>query len=138
VSSSSQPLGPYRPALAIAAAYDIILGLAFILQHKRILKLLSIEAPKNSSYIHLSAVFVLVQGISYVFAYLRPGGNEDLLKVGMIYKLAYAVVSFYYFAINQLLHWAFLLFGIIDLGFLAMFAGMLRRLKSAPDEEAPA
>lgn len=122
----------YRTGFLVAAAYDIVLGAAFVFLYKPILDALDITAPDNKSYIHLAAVFVLVQGISYLFAYRNLKGNADLIRVGVVYKLAYVLVAFYYLAIDDLLHWVFFLFGLIDLGFMVFFVGALRAIKSAP------
>ena len=70
-----QDLGFYRSVFAVAAAYDLILGLAFIFLHNPILDVLDIAEPYNTSYIHLAAVFVAVQGIGYLFVWQDIAGN---------------------------------------------------------------
>lgn len=124
--------GTYRMGFLVAAAYDIVLGAAFIFLYKPILDVLDITAPDNKSYIHLAAVFVLVQGISYLFAYRDMRANRDLILVGIIYKLAYALVAFYYLAIDDLLHWIFFVFGLIDVLFMLFFIQVLRVTKPEP------
>jgi hypothetical protein len=113
---------------ALAAAYDIVLGLAFIFLYKPILDVLDIVEPYNASYIHLAAVFVAVQGISYLFVWRNLTGNADLVKAAVLYKASYAGVAIYYLAIDDLLHWVFFLFGMLDLGFMVLFIGALRAI----------
>jgi len=124
-------LGFYRGVFLVAAAYDIVLGAAFIFFYKPILDALDITPPDNKSYIHLAAVFVLVQGISYLFAYRNLVGNADLIRVGIVYKAAYALVAIYYLAIDDLLHWVFFLFGVLDFGFMLLFIGALSAIARA-------
>jgi len=130
--ASDDSLRLYRMGFLVAAAYDIVLGAAFTFLYKPILDVLDITAPDNTSYIHLAAVFVLVQGISYLFAYRNLQGNLDLVRVGIVYKLAYALVAFYYLAIGDLLHWVFLLFGVVDLVFMVFFISTVRAVQRAP------
>jgi hypothetical protein len=127
---SNQSLSFYKQVFAIAAIYDIVLGAAFILFYDPILEALDITAPDNTSYIHLSAVFVLVQGISYVFAWQDLTGNLGIVRVGVIYKAAYFLVALYYLVTDDLLHWVFFVFGVADLGFLLLFLGALAAMRS--------
>ena len=120
----------YRAVFAIAAIYDIVLGAAFIFFYDPILDWLDITPPDNTSYIHLAAVFVLVQGISYVFAWQNLAENVSLVKTGIIYKAAYFLVALYYLVTGDLLHWIFFVFGVADLGFMLLFIGALAMLRS--------
>ena len=122
--------GFYKGLFLVAAAYDIGLGLAFTFLYNPILDALDIRPPDNKSYIHLAAVFVLVQGISYLFVYRNMAGNLDMIRVGVIYKAAYSIVAVYYLAIDELLHWIFFLFGVMDMGFMVLFIAALLSVKS--------
>ncbi|MGE0598108.1 MAG: hypothetical protein AB7J35_13245 [Dehalococcoidia bacterium] len=126
----SQSLSFYKMVFAIAAAYDIILGAAFIFLYDPILDALDITQPDNASYIHLAAVFVLVQGVSYVFAWQDLFGNVGLIRTGIIYKGAYFLVAFYYLVTDDLLHWVFFAFGVADLGFMLLFIGALTAIRA--------
>lgn len=116
----------YRTLFLVAAIYDLALGAVFFLLYGPTFELLGIALPNNTSYIHLTAAFVFVQGLGYWFVYQAPIANRGIAKIGVSYKFAFAALSIYYFLIDELLHPAFLAFGIADLGFLVGFALFLR------------
>jgi len=108
-----------------AALYDIVLGAAFFLFYGALFSALNIPLPNNTSYIHLTAAFVVVQGIGYWFVYQDPGANVGIVKLGVVYKAAFSGLSFYYWATGGLLHPVFGVFGILDVLFLAGFVMFL-------------
>lgn len=115
----------YKTFFLVAAVYDLVLGAAFFFLYGPLFETLNIALPNNISYIHLTAAFVFVQGVGYWFAYGDPDGNRGIVKTGVIYKIAFAGLSFYYWAIGDLLHPVFLLFGAMDILFLAGFVMFL-------------
>lgn len=119
-------MSTYRTFFLVAALYDLILGAVFFLLYGPMFTMLDIALPNNTSYIHLTAAFVFVQGLGYWFVYQAPIANRGIVKIGVAYKFAFASLSIYYFLIDELLHPVFLLFGILDIGFLVGFALFLR------------
>lgn len=120
----------WRAAFLVAGLYDVILGATFFLLWKPIFRLLHIERPKNTSYIHISAALVFVQGISYWFVARNLTRNVDIVRVGTVYKTAYIAVAAYYLTIGKLLHSIFAWFALFDLGFLFMFLRFLQRART--------
>lgn len=116
----------WRTFFLAAALYDIVLGVAFFLLYGPLFSALGIELPNNTSYIHLTAAFVFVQGLGYWFVYQEPASNRGIVKLGIVYKAVFAGLGFYYLAIGQLLHPVFLVFAIADLAFLVGFWLFLR------------
>ena len=116
----------YRTFFLVAALYDMILGAVFFFGYVQAFDLLGIALPNNTSYIHLTAAFVFVQGLGYWFVFQSPIANRGIVKIGLVYKAAFASLSIYYLLIDQLLHPIFLVFGILDIGFLIGFALFLR------------
>jgi hypothetical protein len=116
----------FRIFFLVAALYDLILGAVFFFLHGPMYELLDIALPDNISYIHLTAAFVFVQGLGYWFVYQAPIANRGIAKIGVAYKFAFASLSIYYFVIGELLHPVFLLFGILDIGFIIGFVLFLR------------
>jgi hypothetical protein len=125
----------YRSLFAIAAIYDIVLGIAFIFFRHQIFGALSISGklPAYGAYLTLLGVFVLVIGVAY--ALIARGDlrrNADLILVGALYKLAYATVAFYYWAQGNLPHVAFgAVFGVADTVFFILMAECYWSLRSA-------
>lgn len=111
----------YRTFFLVAALYDIILGVGFFFLYGPLFETLSIALPNNISYIHLTAAFVFVQGVGYWFVFQDPDANRGIVKLGVIYKIAFAGLAFYYAAIGELIHPLFLLFGALDVLFLIGF-----------------
>ena len=116
----------YRGLFTVAAFYDLLLGLTFTLCPARAFAALGIsdKLPAFGGYVTLLGAFVLVIGIAY--ALISRGdlrGNADLILVGALYKLAYAMVAFYYWAAGDLPHIAFAaLFGVADAVFFVLMA----------------
>lgn len=111
----------YKIVFAIAAAYDLILGLAFFFFYKSTYAMFEIELPETEAYLQLAAAFVFAQGILYYFVYRNLRRNVDIVKVAIAYKIAYAWVALYNWATGELPHEIFAVFGLIDIVFIAFF-----------------
>ncbi len=109
-----------------AALYDLVLGAGFFFLYPQIFTILNIQLPNNISYIHLSAAVVFVQGAGYWFVYKNPVRNLDMVRLGVLYKAAYAGLAFYYLAIGQLISPVFALFAVADIVFLLGFVQFIR------------
>ena len=121
----------WRTFFMVAAIYDIVLGVAYFLLYGPLFSALGIELPNNTSYIHLTAAFVFTQGLGYWLVYQDPQANLGIVKLGVVYKAIFSGLAFYYFAIGQLLHPVFLVFGVADLAFLIGFWLFLRQRDEA-------
>jgi hypothetical protein len=127
----------FRTLFLVAAWYDAILGAAFFLLYGPIFRMLGAELPSNTSYIHLSAGFVFVQGVGYWLVARDMMRNTDLVKVGVIYKVIYSGVVFWYLAIGQLPHVTFAYFGVFDVLFIVGFVRFLVLARPAAPALAP-
>jgi hypothetical protein len=116
----------WRLFFLVAALYDVLLGIAFVVFGEQILDAIGMALPPHIAYIQLAAVFVLVQGLSYWFVYRDPPANLGLVKVGVIYKLAYAGLAAWYLLTGQLPNGFFIPWAIVDLLFLVGFVMFLR------------
>ena len=123
----------YRGLFTIAALYDLLLGVTFTFFPARAFSALGIseKLPAFGGYVTLLGAFVLVIGIAY--ALISRGNlryNADLILVGTLYKLAYSVTAFYYWAAGSLPHIAFgALFGVADAVFFVLMAECWLRLQ---------
>jgi len=116
----------YRSLFAIAAVYDVLLGITFTFFHARAFAALGIreKLPAFGGYLTLLGAFVFVIGIAY---FLIARGdlqrNRDLILVGTLYKLAYSATAFYYWSAGNLPHVVFaVLFGVADAVFFVLMA----------------
>jgi hypothetical protein len=111
----------WRSFFLVAAIYDLVLGAVFFVFYGPMYEVLGIALPNNIAYIHLTAAFVFVQGVGYWIVYRDPPANHGIVLLGIAYKFAFSALAFYYFAIGDLLHPVFLVFGILDVFFLVGF-----------------
>jgi hypothetical protein len=116
-----------RALFIVAAAYDVLLGIGFFFLYGPIFAALAVPVPVNTSYIHISAAFVFVQGVGYWLVARNPDRNHDLVRLGVIYKGIYVAVALYELALGQLISDVFLWFAAFDLLFLVLFVDFLRR-----------
>jgi hypothetical protein len=115
----------WKAFFLVAAIYDIVLGAGFFILYSPIFSALGIPLPNNISYVHLTTAFIFVQGVGYWFVYQDPDGNRGIVKLGIVYKAAFAGLAAYYWAIGSLLHPIFGVFGILDALFLVGFVMFL-------------
>jgi hypothetical protein len=115
----------FRTVFLIAALYDALLGAVFFFFYPAIFTFLSMQPPGNTSYIHLTAAFVFVQGLSYWYVFRDMTRNVDMVKVGTVYKAVYCAVAAYYWATGQLLDAIFAWFAVFDFAFLLVFVAFL-------------
>lgn len=93
---------------AAVGIYDLVLGVGFLLLYRPLFDLLDVELPNSTAYIHLAATLIAVQGVSYLLAARRPVRNVDIVRVGVLYKLTYAGLAFYYWVAGGAPHALFL------------------------------
>jgi hypothetical protein len=119
----------FRGVFLTVALYNALLGAIFFLFYRPLFDGLGIELPYNTSYIHLTAAFVFVQGVGYWFVYRDMVRNVDLVKLGVIYKGVYSGLAFYYLATGELLNTIFAWFAVLDVIFLALFVVFLMTVR---------
>ena len=116
----------YRSLFAIAAVYDVLLGITFTFFPARAFDALGIreKLPAFGGYLTLLGAFVFVIGIAYLL--IARGDlqrNRDLILVGTLYKLAYSATAFYYWSVGNIPHVIFVaLFGVADAVFFVLMA----------------
>jgi hypothetical protein len=125
-SSVSAALTRWRGLFVVAAVYDMALGLVFFFLYDPMFEWLAMPMPPHVSWIQLPAVFVFVQGFSYLLVALDPLANLGIVKVGIIYKASYALLAAYYLLTDQIPAMFFVWFGFFDLLFFVAFVWFLR------------
>lgn len=122
----------WRTFFLLAAIYDIVLGLLFLVFGEAILEAIGMDLPPHSAYINLAAVFVVVQGLSYWFVFRDPLANLGMVRVGVLYKLAYSGLALYYLVIGQLPSVFWIPWALADALFLVGFVLFLRAASARP------
>jgi len=128
-SMSSTELRGYRWFFLVAAAYDMLLGLAFFFLWQSVFDWIGMTLPPHVSYIQLPAVFVFIQGLGYAIVASDPLRNLGLVLIGIVYKGSYAALAAYYLLTDQIPAVFFAWFGLFDFLFLIGFVLFYRRAR---------
>jgi hypothetical protein len=126
-----------RPLFVVAALYDFVLGVAFLLAWSSIYARFGIAPPNHPGYIQFGAAAIAIFGIGFWFVAQAPERNRDIIKLGVLLKIAYAGTVLTYWAQGRIpAMWV--PFAWADLCFLATFVAALRALPAprAPDSRA--
>jgi hypothetical protein len=125
----------YRGLFLVAAIYDGVLGIVFTFFGGWAFDLLGIrDKMPGSAYVPLLGAFLFVIGVAYFLIYRGDlYRNWDLIVVGALYKFAYSLIAFVFWAIGQIPHPLFaVLFGVADVVFLILMVECLSYLRAHP------
>lgn len=116
------------PFFVFAALYDFVLGVLFLLAWRQCYGMFNIEPPNHPAYIQFAAAVVATFGIGFWYVARAPERNRDIIKLGVLLKLAYSgIVLSYWFQGRMPSMWV--PFAWIDLGFLVAFVASLRTIR---------
>jgi ammonia channel protein AmtB len=114
----------------IAAAYDGILGLAFLVAHDALFQWFNVTPPNHPAYVEFPAALLIIFALMFAAVARDPKANANLIPYGMLLKLSYCTTAFWYWfrtgIPNMWKPWAFL-----DLVFLVLFYAAYRQLGKA-------
>jgi hypothetical protein len=116
-----------RPFFVVAALYDIVLGGLFLVAPGAIYARFGVTPANHPAYVQFAAAVVLIFGIGFWFVARSPERNRDVIKLGVLFKIAYS-------GGGPRLRWfrgecgMFVPFAWIDLAFIAAFLAALRSL----------
>jgi hypothetical protein len=116
-----------RPFFVVAALYDIVLGGLFLVAAEPIYWRFGVTYVNHPAYVQFAAAVVLIFGIGFWFVAQAPERNRDIIKLGVLFKIAYSgVVLGWWFQGRMPGMWV--PFAWIDLAFIAAFLAALRSL----------
>ena len=119
----------YRNLFLIAALYDFILGFVFFAFMSFFLEdIFELPLPLYPAFFQAAAAFVFVMGVGFYFVYRNMYRNIDIVKLGIIFKLFYTGLAFYYVFFGGM-PWIFSVFGFLDLVFIVFFVFFLRAVR---------
>jgi hypothetical protein len=118
-----------RPLFVVAAIYDLLLGAIFLIAYPAVFGRFGVPLPNHPGYIQLPAALVAIFGLGFWFVARAPERNRDIIKLGVLFKLAYSgVVLGWWFRGQIPVMWV--PFAWIDLAFLLTFIATLRALRT--------
>jgi hypothetical protein len=80
----------------VAAAYDGILGAAFIFIPSSIFSWFNVSPPNHPGYIHFPAALLIVFALMFINIALAPIRNRNLIPYGILLKVSYCSVVFWH------------------------------------------
>lgn len=105
----------------IAAAYDGILGVAFLVAAEPIFRRCDVAPPNHWGYIQFPALLLIVFAIMFVAVAANPGRNRNLIPYGMMLKASYCGVVAYWWASPGGVPGMWKPFAVLDFVFLVLF-----------------
>ncbi len=104
----------------VGAAYDGILGLAFILFPFAVFTWFDVTPPNHVGYVQFPAALLLVFSIMFVNVARSPERNRNLIPYGILLKVSYcSVVFWHWFAEGIPYMWK--PFAVLDVCFAILF-----------------
>ncbi|MGA2256915.1 MAG: hypothetical protein ABSG53_19865 [Thermoguttaceae bacterium] len=120
----------------VAALYDGLLGLAFLVGADWIFQYAQVTPPNHVGYVQFPGAILMIFGLMFAAIARRPCENRGLIPYGMLLKVSYCGVAGYYWLAGGIPSlWK--PFVVIDLVFLALFVLAYRSL-SQPERERSA
>ena len=117
-----------KPFYILAALYDGILGVAFLVAPASIFAMYAVEPPNHMAYVQFPALLLILFGIMFYTIAMDPVKNHNLILYGCGLKVSYCSMVFYYMATTGVpemwVPWAY-----ADLVFLVLFLITWRDLR---------
>ena len=125
---------PVRLLYAIAALYDGLLGLAFIVAAPQIFQRVAITPPNHWGYVHFAAGLLVIFGFLFLQIALRPVENHGLVLYGFLLKVCYvATVGWHWYHGDVPVLWKW--FAGADVVFALLFLWSLLVLETAAQRD---
>ena len=109
-----------RLLFMVSAAYDFVLGAAFLVSGPQLFDRFDVAAPDHWGYIHFCCLLLMIFGLMFLAVAVRPRANRNLIPFGMLLKIAYVGGAGYYW-LNGGIPFVFKPFMFIDAVMLAGF-----------------
>ena len=119
-----------RALFWVAAAYDGLLGVAFLVAQGAIFELFNVTPPNHPGYVDFPAALLVTFGILFAAVARNPEANRNLIPYGMLLKVSYCGTAFWFW-FSEGIPGMWKPWTIADLVFLVLFWWAYREL--APD-----
>lgn len=117
-----------KPFFVVAALYEGILGLIFLVIPLQIFNMLEVTPPNHIGYVQFPAFLLVAFSIMFFNIARDPIANKNLILYGIFLKFSYCSVVFPHWLAGSIPSiWVF--FAFCDLAFLALFIMAFYSLK---------
>lgn len=109
-----------KPLFYVSALYDGLLGLAFFSCNEGIFEYFHVTPPNHPGYVKFPALLLIIFGLLFLKIARDPEANRDLIVYGILLKIAYAGLVFWYHfttGVPQMWMWC----AYIDTAFLILY-----------------
>lgn len=105
----------------VLAAYDGLIGLAFLLAAGTIFEWAQVTPPNHLAYVQFPAALLMIFALMFGAVARNPLANRDLIPYGILLKLSYCAIAFYYWFTSGIpMLWKPLAF--VDLAYVPVLA----------------
>ena len=101
------------PLFWIAAAYDGVLGVLFLAAPEWVFAQLNVPPPNHVAYVQFPAALLIIFGLIFVTIACDPIANRGQILYGILLKVAYCSLAFYYWITTDI-PWIWKPFALID------------------------
>lgn len=116
------------PLFWIAAVYDGILGLVFLLFPVRLFAFVQVTPPNHFGYVRFPAALLIVFALMFIAVACNPARNRNLIPYGILLKVSYCGIVFGYWFTQDIPNmWK--PFAVIDTVFALLFYLAHRQLR---------
>jgi hypothetical protein len=115
-----------KPLFYVAALYDAVLGLVFVLFWDQVFAHFGITPPNHPGYVQFPGLLLIIFGLMFLRIARDPDANRPLIGYGIALKIAYSGLVFRY-ALTSGIPRMWVWCAWADLAFLVLFALALRR-----------
>ena len=106
---------------SLAAVYDGVLGLAFLLAPSMIFQRLEVTPPNHFGYVQFPALLLMIFAWMFASVAHAPDRKINLIPYGIALKVAYCSIVFYYWFTVEI-PYVWKPFAIMDFGWIILFA----------------
>ncbi|HJN66071.1 MAG: hypothetical protein QF408_12160 [Pirellulales bacterium] len=117
-----------RGLFAVAALYDGLLGVLFVIAPSWVFTKYGIDPPNHLGYVQFSAALLIIFGLMFLNIARDPHKHAPLILYGILLKVAYCSVTLTYW-IDANIPWIWKPFTIIDLVMLGLFVWAWKSLR---------
>ncbi len=119
-----------RGLFVIAAVYEGLLGVLFLLAPGWVFTQFNITPPNHFGYVQFPAALLIVFSLMFLRIARDPKQNVSLILYGILLKFSYCSLTFYYW-FGEGIPWIWKPFAVIDLVMLVLFVWAASSVRKA-------